>query len=219
MALNFDAYKEVIYSAVISDVLDQLGMPNQAMKPFMRPLDDASVFMGRARTGLYAPVFGDRSFENSYENEIKLVDSLTPGDVPVLACGGQTERIAPWGELMSTASKMRGAVGCVTEGLVRDITKIREMGFPVYHGGIGPLDSTGRAKMIEYDTEVVCGGVTVRSGDIVFADVDGVVVVPADRAEEVLELAAKKAVSENNSRDELLQGRLLKEVYDKYGVL
>ena len=88
MALNFDAYKEVIYSAVISDVMDQLGMPNQAMKPFMRPLDDASVFMGRARTGLYAPVFGDRSFENSYENEIKLVDSLTPGDVPVLACGG-----------------------------------------------------------------------------------------------------------------------------------
>ncbi len=219
MTMSLQDYRTVVYTAVISDVLDGLGLPNQAMKPFIRPLDDSSVFIGRARTGLYVPVFGDRSFENPYEHEIALVDSLKAEDVPVLATGGRTERIAPWGELLSTAATMRGAVGCVTEGLVRDVTKIRAMGFPVFHGGIGPLDSAGRAKMIEYDTEVVCGGVVVRSGDVVFGDVDGVVVVPAERVDEVLELAANKAASENNTRDELLEGRLLKEVYDKYGVL
>ena len=70
--------------------------------------------------------------------EITLVDDLAPGDVAVFACGGPTDRIAPWGELLSTAAQVRGATGCVTDGLVRDVGRIRAMGFPVFHGGIGP---------------------------------------------------------------------------------
>ena len=217
--IDFDHYAKLIYSAVLSDVLDSMGHFEQAMRPFIRPVDKSLVMMGKARTGLYASVYGSRKHDKPYENEIGFVDDLKPGEIAALACNGPTERIAPWGELLSTASKMRGAHGCVTDGLVRDLRQIREMAFPVFHGGIGPLDSTGRAKMIEFDTEVHCGGVKIRTGDIIFGDVDGVIAIPQDIAEEVVERAAEKATSENNSRRELLEGRTLQQVYDKYGVL
>jgi len=217
--MQFEIYAKQLYTGVLSDVMDSLGRPNQAMRPFIRPVDDASVMMGRARTGLYASVYGRRDHDNPYELEMALVDSLTGGDIAVLACNGPTERIAPWGELLSTAAKMRGANGCVTDGLVRDTRHIKSLGFPVFHGGIGPLDSIGRAKMIEHDTEIMCAGVKVHSGDIVFADIDGVVVIPQDIEQQVLDLALTKATSENNSRNELLEGKLLRQVYEKYGVL
>ncbi len=204
---------------ILSDVMDSLGMAGQAMRPFVRPLDENAVLIGRARTGLYMPVYESRPGENPYEVEIALVDDLKPGEVVVLACNGPTERIAPWGELLSTASKMRGAVGCVTDGLVRDVRQIRELGFLVFHGGIGPLDTRGRARMMERDTPVECAGVRVRSGDIVFGDIDGVVVIPQERAAEVLARARDKLAGENHTRAELEQGRLLGEVYKKYGVL
>src|SRR4029077_6989552 len=137
---------------------------------------DTLQLVGRARTGLYMPVYSAPApGENPYEVEIALVDDLAPGDVVVLACDGPTDRIAPWGELLSTASAARGAAGCVTDGLVRDVRQIREMQFRVFHGGIGPLDTKGRARMVERDTRVECGGVGIESGDIVFGDVDGVV--------------------------------------------
>jgi len=206
-------------AAVLSDVMDSLGLMGQAMRPFVRPLDESDVLVGRARTGLYMPVYEARPGENPYEVEIALVDDLEPGDVAVLACGGPTERIAPWGELLSTASKMRGAAGCVTDGLVRDVRQIRALRFPVFHGGIGPLDTKGRARMVERDTPVECAGVRVRTGDIVFGDADGVVVIPQGRADEVLGRARQKVAGENHTREELAQGRLLGEVYKKYGVL
>src|SRR5215217_5943086 len=155
-----------LYAAVLSDVLDGMGLREQAMKSFVRPLDEASVLFGRARTGLYMPVYEVREGENPYEVEIALVDDLKPGDVAVLACGGPTDRIAPWGELLSTAAVARGASGCVTDGLVRDVRAIRAMGFPVFHGGIGPLDSKGRGKIIALDVPVEIAGVKVCSGDL-----------------------------------------------------
>ena len=107
----------------------------------------------------------------------------------------------------------------MTDGLVRDLRNIKRLDFPVFHGGIGPLDSRGRARMIEMDTPVECGGVAVRSGDIVFGDIDGVVVIPQEQYEAIIERARKKIRSENHTRDELRQGRLLRDVYEKYGVL
>lgn len=218
--MNFSAeIKETLYTAVLSDVMDQLGHTRQALRPFVRPLDDSLVFVGRARTGLYTNTYSVADGENPYELEIRLLDDLKPGEVPVLACDGPTERLAPWGELLTTAAMARGGVGCVTDGLVRDVRKIRALKFPVFHGGIGPLDSRGRGRMIEMDTAVECGGVTVRTGDIVFGDVDGVVVVPQEMAEEVFRLALAKVTDENHTRDELRAGSLLAEVYAKYGVL
>lgn len=211
--------KSTLYSAVLSDVLDGFGLMNQAMRPFVRPLDEGLVLFGPARTGLYMPVYHAPEGENPYDVEIRLVDDLKPGEVAVFACGGPTNRIAPWGELLSTASVCRGAAGCVTDGLVRDVRQIRKMAFPVFHGGIGPLDSRGRGKMMEMDIPVECAGVLVCPGDYVFGDVDGVVVVPKAHAEAVFARAFEKVESENHTRQELLDGSLLGEVYARHGVL
>ena len=216
---RFAELKRTLYTAVLSDVLDGLGRMDRAMRPFVRPLDDTSVIMGRARTGLWMNVFAVAEGENPCEREMALLDDLKPGDVAVFGCGGPTERVAPWGELLSTAATCRGAEGCVTDGLVRDVRQIRAMGFPVFHGGIGPLDSRGRAKMVAIDVPIECGGVRVEPGDIVFGDVDGVVVLPAAIADDAIARALAKVTAENRTRDELLAGRLLAEVYAKYGVL
>lgn len=217
-AFDPDQFRD-LSAAVLSDVMDALGLMNQAMQPFVRPLDENLVLAGRARTGLYMLAFEVREDENPYEVEIALVDDLKPGDVPVLACNGPTQRIAPWGELLSTAAQARGAAGCITDGLVRDVRQIREMQFPVFHGGIGPLDTKGRARMVQRDVPVECAGVKVRDGDIVFGDVDGVVVIPQQRAAEVLAKAKEKVAGEGRTRDELRQGRLLREVFEKYRIL
>ena len=206
-------------AAVLSDVMDSLGLTDRAMRPFVRPLDESLVLVGRARTGLYMPVYEAREGDNPYEVEIALVDDLKPGEVAVLACGGPTERIAPWGELLSTASRARGSAGCVTDGLVRDVRQIRAMQFPVFHGGIGPLDTKGRGRMMARDIPVACGGVHVVSGDLVFGDADGVVVIPKQRAAEVVARAQEKVLGEDNTRAELEQGRLLGEVFEKYRIL
>ena len=206
-------------AAILSDIMDGLGLGRRAMAPFVRPLDDTLVLAGRARTGLYMPAYALRDGENPYEVEIALVDDLQPGEVVVLACNGPTERIAPWGELLSTASTARGAAGCVTDGLVRDVRQIREMRFPVFHGGIGPLDTKGRARMVERDVRVECGGVQVDPGDLVFGDVDGVVVVPRHAEAQVLELAQAKVQGENHTRDALRAGEPLASVFARLGIL
>ena len=216
---DFQDLKHKLYTAVLSDVLDSMGRRNQAMLPFVRPLSETSVFFGRARTGYFMNTFSVAEGENPYEHEIALIDDLKPDDVVVLGCGGPTTRIAPWGELLSTASRHRGAVGCVTDGLVRDIRQIRELAFPVFHGGIGPLDSQGRGKMMNYDQPIECGGVAVRAKDLVFADADGVIIIPIEIAAEVIRKALDKVDSENKTRDELDNGLLLRDVYEKYGVL
>ncbi|MBX3582700.1 MAG: RraA family protein [Rhizobiaceae bacterium] len=216
---DFAGLAKRLNSAVLSDVLDELGLMGQAMQPFVRPLDESLSVFGRARTGLYMNTYSVEEHGNPYEVEIALIDDLKPGDVAVLACDGPTTRIAPWGELLTTASQMRGAVGCVTDGLVRDVRLIRDMKFPVFGGGIGPLDSKGRGKMMKMDIPVSCGGAPVRTGDLIFGDVDGVVVIPADIADRVIEAALSKLESENKTRGELLNGVLLAEVYAKYGVL
>jgi 4-hydroxy-4-methyl-2-oxoglutarate aldolase len=217
--LPFAELKTQLYTAVLSDVLDGMGYMNQAMRPFIRPLDDSLKLMGRARTGLWMQVYTVTAGENPYEHEIALIDDLKPGDVPVFGCGGPTDRVAPWGELLSTAATCRGAAGCVTDGLVRDVRQVREMAFPMFHGGIGPLDTRGRARMVALDVPTECGGVRVATGDVVFGDVDGVVVIPAAIADEAIALALTKVAAENRTRDALLRGELLQDVYARYGVL
>ena len=206
-------------AAILSDIVDSLGLKRRAMRPFVRPLDEAQVMVGRARTGLYMPTYALRDGENPYEIEIALVDDLQPQEVVVLACNGPTERIAPWGELLTTAAQVRGAAGCVTDGLVRDVRQIRAMHFPVFHGGIGPLDTKGRARMVDRDVRVECGGVSIDPGDLVFGDVDGVVVIPRSHEHAVMDLALEKVRGEDNTRDALLQGESLANVFKRLGIL
>lgn len=218
-ASDFAGLGEKLYSAVLSDVMDGFGYRKQALNSSIRPLDDTLTLCGRARTGTYMAIYdADDPDENPYEVEIRLIDDVAPGEVPVLACAGNLA-IAPWGELLTTATVMRGGVGCVTDGLCRDVRAIRQRRFPVFAGGIGPLDSRGRGKMLAMDRPVECGGAMVRSGDIIFGDVDGVVVIPQAIEEQVIEAALEKITGENMTREELLGGSKLAEVYAKYGVL
>jgi regulator of RNase E activity RraA len=213
-----EAVRNTLYTGVISDTLDGLGFWNQAMAPGIRPLDEGINMFGRARTGLYMAVYEVEAGINPYELEIKLIDDLRPDEVAVLACP-KGDRVAPWGELLSTASKARGAAGCVTDGLVRDVRMIRQMRFPVFAGGIGPLDSRGRGMVMKIDVPVDCGGVRVMPGDWIFGDVDGVVVIPATATEEVIRRALAKVSDENNTRAELERGDLLADVFKRHGVL
>ncbi len=210
--------RDKLYSAVISDTLDSFGLLNQATPPGIRPHDDSLVICGRARTGLYMPIYHDDDTTNVYEHEIALVDDLKPGDVAVFSCGGNP-RIAPWGELLSTASRARGAVGCVTDGLVRDVRMIREMKFPVFAGGLGPLDSKHRGKMMMTDVPAMIGNVRIEPGDIVYGDADGVVSITQAVARDVLDKALEKVESEDVMRAELEAGALLKDMFEKYGIL
>jgi regulator of RNase E activity RraA len=208
-----------LYTAVLSDVLDDAGFMNQALKPFVRPLDETSVMCGFARTGLYRKVYHVEPGRNPYEIEMDLIDSLAPGEVAVLACDGPTDRIAPWGELLTTAASIRGAAGCLTDGLVRDVRRIREMRFPVFSGGIGPLDSKGRAEMAAMDIAVEVAGVRVEPGDLVFGDVDGCVAIPKAVAPRIVARALEKVTAEDRTRDALAAGESLRQVFQRFGVL
>lgn len=207
-----------LYSALLSDALDYLGVDNQALPHTIRPIDDTRVMVGRARTAIYIEVCDVTPGVNPYELEIELVDSLAPGEVAVMACGGSS-RIAPWGGLLSTAGRARGAAGCLTDGFVRDIRTIRQLGFPVFARGIAPLDSKGRGEVRAIDVPVICAGVKVCSGDLVFGDADGVVVVPARLEKEALQFARDKLSSEDNSMQDLRDGKRLADVFAKYKVL
>jgi regulator of RNase E activity RraA len=121
--------RETLFTAVLSDCLDQIGVRNQALPARIRPLDDASVMVGRARTAVFMEVWHVEDGVNPYELEIALIDSLRDGEIPVFACSNP-ERIAPWGELLSTAAQVRGSAGALMDGCVRDIKAIRAMGFP-----------------------------------------------------------------------------------------
>ena len=207
-----------LYSVVISDTLDSLGHPEHSMAPSIRPLDDSLSLFGRARTGLYMEVYHVDPAVNPYELEIALIDDLKPGEVAVLGCP-RGDRVAPWGELLSTTAKARKAAGCVTDGLVRDVRLIRQMEFPVFAGGIGPLDSKGRGMVMAIDVPISCGGTRVAPGDWIFGDVDGVVVIPAGVAEETIKRALAKVADENTVRAELERGDLLKDVFKRHGIL
>jgi regulator of RNase E activity RraA len=160
----------------------------------------------------------DHVLENPYEGEMRAMDSLLPGDVAIMATGA-SKQIATLGELMSTACRARGGRGMVTDGLIRDVRRIRAMRIPIFSAGFKPVDSKGRGAAVEFDVPVEISGVRVETGDLVVGDVDGVVVIPRGIEREVLELAYQKTTAETSTREELEQGALLREVYAKYGVL
>jgi regulator of RNase E activity RraA len=215
---RFAWMREQLYVAAVCDVLDSLGCRDRAMHQRLRPLDrENCVIVGRARTFRWMDTdYIDE--KDPYGLEIEAMDSLGPGDVAVHSTDAAGTN-APWGELMSTVAKRNGAVGCVCDSNIRDCRKIMEMQFPVFHAGIRPLDSMGRGRVMAYDVPVRCGEVLVRPGELVFADFDGVVVVPRGLEDESLRLAYEKVTKENLSRRDLLRGDSLRSVFDRYGVL
>jgi len=155
---------------------------------------------------------------NVYEHEIALIDSLKENEIAVLCCHGN-EKIAPWGELLSTRATYLKSAGCLTDGCVRDTKMINEIGFPVFAKGTNPVDTKFRGKMMMADVPGEIANVYVESGDLVFGDNDGVVIVPSKVIDEVIRKALEKVSSENTVRDELKKGDSLTAVFEKHKIL
>jgi regulator of RNase E activity RraA len=208
--------KDQLYSGVLADVLDGLGHRTSALPAEIRPVRAEWRLFGRAATLTAAPVAVEP--KQPYAVELECIDALKPGDVLVATTLGDRSS-ALWGELLSTASRAHGAIGAIIDGLTRDAAKILDMDFPVFAAGFSPLDSKGRLDGICHGQPIRIGQCLVRPGDYVFGDIDGIVVVPVELAEEAFRRALEKVSGENRVREELAKGRSVREVFAEYRIL
>ena len=206
-------------SSNVADVLDDLGLPDQGLAPGFAPYP--------ATTGRLAGwAFTIRGEMTSYPMDagdpakMEACAQLTPGTVTVWS--GRGEGVCFFGELISIGMKERGCVGALVDGGVRDVDWIGELGFPVYARYRTPVQSIGRWKVVESGVPVPMPGATVQEvevtpGDLILADSDGAIVVPAPVAEQVLELAEELQGREVQIRAELADGLSLSEALAKFG--
>jgi 4-hydroxy-4-methyl-2-oxoglutarate aldolase len=205
-----------LYTAVVSDILDDLGHREHVLDPAIRPLGPGEVVAGFANPFLVAEV--DQIPAEPYAGEIAALDDVRPGEIILVAAGGSA-RAACWGELFSTAARARGARGTLIDGYCRDASSIAALGYPVWCRGMVPLDCKGRIAVTAWRQAAVVGGLPVRPGDLVVADADGAVVVPAELVRETVSRAMAKASKEHGLRDALEEGSTLRAAYDRFGVL
>lgn len=214
--IDLERARETLYSAVLADILDDMGHRHQVMHANIRPVCHERVVVGTASTMLATPRCEEPA--EPFATQIQAVDALREGDVVVAQMSGITDA-AFWGELFSTAAKQRGAVGAIMDGYARDTRKVIELGFPLFATGIRPINSKGRLVVEHHNQPIRCGGVKVKPGDVVFAEIDGIVVVPQEIAQEVFARAFAVAQKENLMRHDLENGMLLGEAWRKHRVL
>jgi regulator of RNase E activity RraA len=182
--------------------------------PECRPLDPKMVVCGRAMTVLEKDC---QPADSPFGQMLKALDSLQENEVYVAT--GSSPRYALWGELMSTAARVRGAVGAVLAGYTRDTNGILEMDFPVFCYGSYAQDQRGRGQVVDFRVPLEINGVTVHPGDIVFGDVDGVVVLPKELEVIVVTQALEQVRKEKTARRMLLSGVSAESVFCETGVL
>lgn len=209
-----------LFSAVVGDVMDQVGLLHQFLPPSIRPLRSDMRLVGRAMTALVADIprdapatAGDQPFGLMFE----ALDSLQPHEVYL--CGGGCPKYALWGELMSTRAKILGAAGAVVDGYYRDSAGIEALRFPTFGYGAYAQDQGARGRVVDYRTRIVIGQVSIEPGDIVVGDRDGVCIVPRSREEEVFALALEKARAEKTVRLSIEAGMPSAAAFAKYGIM
>lgn len=205
-----------MFTAVLQDVMDAMNVREQCMEPNVKPLLPYMRAWGEAVT-----IYMEEVHEvpkKPFELEMKLLDSTKPGQIIIGECHAK-KLSAFWGGLLTNAAVGHGVTGVVVDGGVRDYDEICELKFPVFSAGMTPYDSLGRMDGKELNIPIVCGGVKVAPGDLVFADVVGVVVVPQGIADEVIAKAWEKVQGESTVRKELRNGAGVEETFRKYGVL
>ncbi len=177
-----------IPTASVADAVDQIAGRRGFMSHDMRPQSPGR-FVGRAVTSLSRPAPPEQAGAKvSVKHATEMIDSAKPGEVGVIVYENGLD-VAALGGLMATDAKVRGMAGMVLDGGVRDTPEIRALGLPVYARSVVPSSAVGRFATVARNIPVQCAGVTVRPGDIIVADEDGVVVVPQERAEPVLKRA------------------------------
>lgn len=211
----FVLMKRLLYTAIVGDVMDTRGLRHQFLPARCQPLREHMVVAGRAMTVLEVDVFHEP--DPPFGRMLEALDSLRPNEIYVAT--GCPPRYALWGELMSTAARARGATGAVLAGYTRDTRGIVAMDFPVFCYGSYAQDQRGRGQVIAYRVPIEIEGILVRPGDILFGNIDGVLVVPREVEAEIIGEALQRARKEKKAKHELVEGKLAAEVFDKYGLL
>jgi regulator of RNase E activity RraA len=203
-----------VYTAAIADILDARGYHNQTLPPSIRPLSEGTKLAGPAFTVRGRPA-ESTDYDQALRKVLRMLGEVPPGHVAVYAC--EQDVAAHLGELSVTSLKARGVAGCVLDGGCRDVSFVREEGFPVFSRFVTPEDSTWRWQLEETQVPITIGQARIEPGDWVAGDDDGVVVVPRSIVESVLGEAAQKAATESEIRAAVRQGMLPLEAYERYG--
>src|ERR1041385_4577974 len=204
-----------LYTPVVGDVLDALGCTRQFLPQPIQPLREEMKLAGRAMPVLMIDVFGPQ--KHPFGRLTEALDQLQPGEI-YLATGGDM-RCAYWGEILTATAKKRGAVGAVINGFHRDTPRVLEQDWPVFSRGRFAQDSAVRTQVVDFRCAIEVGAVHVDSDDLVFGDLDGVVIVPRKVEAEVIERALAKARGEKLVRKEIEAGMSSTEAFRKYGIL
>ena len=192
----FELVKRELYTPVIGDILDGMGYYHQILFPEIQPALLDMKIAGRAMPVNMIDVYGD-----------------------VYIAHGGNMRCAYWGEILTATAKKRGAAGAVINGYHRDTKMMLEQNFPVFSRGRFAQDSSVRTKIVDYRCPIEIGAVWINPGDLVVADMDGVLIVPKNIEEEVIIKSLEKVRAEKKVREEIENGMSSTDAFKKYGVL
>ncbi|MBT3360180.1 MAG: RraA family protein [Rhodospirillales bacterium] len=208
-----------LYTGAIADILDELEPTpyrNQCLPPPIRPLLPTMKVAG--------PVFTIRArlrhFDDGVDPRYKqmdMLDAIFPECVIVIE-PGDDDAASHWGELMSNVAIKQGATGAVIHGGLRDAAQVIDLGFPVFTKYFTPATAAYRSQITDFGVPLLIGGVRVAPGDFVLGDIDGVVVIPGEVVDEVIEKAESVRDREHKVRDLLQEGGNIRELFEKYGV-
>jgi regulator of RNase E activity RraA len=220
----FAVVQRELFTCVVGDVMDKLGLQHQFLPPRIRPLGRDMVVIGRALPVLAVDVFTEKIagsanalMDKPFGLMLEALDDLRTNEVYLNT--GSSPRDALWGELMSTRARKLGGRGAVLNGYVRDTKAILNMGFPTFGFGSYGQDSAPRHKVVDFRIPVEIGAVRVSPGDIVFGDIDGVLLVPPEAETEVFTRALEKARGEKLVRRAIEEGSSAVDAFEKYGIM
>lgn len=207
--------RKELYSPVVGDVLDAMGYEHQFLPQAIQQTRYDYSIAGYAMPVLMIDVFGPQKKPFGYLTEA--LDQLEKNDVYIAAGGAM--RCAYWGELLTATAKTRGAAGAVIDGYHRDTTKMLEQNWPVFSRGRYAQDSAVRTQVVDYRCHIEIGGVSIDTGDLIFGDIDGVVVIPKAIVFETIEKSLEKARGEKVVRRAIENGMTATEAFAKFGIL
>jgi regulator of RNase E activity RraA len=216
----FQLMRRELFSAVVGDIMDQLGYQHQFLPPQVQPLRVDMVVAGRAMPVLEADEgeeIAPHLVTKTFGLMLEALDDLKPNEV--YTCTGASPTYALWGELMSTRAKKLGSAGAVVNGYSRDTKGILELDFPTFSYGRYAQDQAPRGKVVDFRVPVKMGEVLINPGDIIFGDLDGVCVVPREIEEEVMRRALEKASAEKTVQKAIEDGMSVVEAFARYKVM
>ncbi len=219
----FDVLKSKLFTAVVGDILDQMGLRRQFLPPGLSPLQPGAKIAGRAMPVLEADVFEETGTghgpmaQKPFGLLFEALDQLRPGEIYIAHT--PIPRYALWGGLMSTRAHYLKAAGAVIDGFARDAGEIEQLGFPVFCRGLYAQDQGPRGKVVDYRCALEIGGVRVETGDLVFGDREGVLIIPAKAENEAIRRALEKSATENQVAIAIRQGMSTVAAFAKFGVM